>query len=95
MKTVFARAIVALSLVSLPASALAASKTKGTHHHTTVAPSEEGVAPAEKPAKHHHHSHKSAKTNTSGKSSEVASHHAHKDKAPVAAKSVPAEPLAH
>jgi hypothetical protein len=93
MKTVFARAVVALSLVSLPASALAASKAKVTHHHTVA----NTDAPAEKPAKHHHH--KTAKTTKPAKpgadSTAVASHHSHKDKAPVASKSVPAEPLVH
>jgi hypothetical protein len=93
MKTVFARAVVALSLVSLPTSALAASKAKGTHHHTVA----NTDAPAEKPTKHHHH--KSAKTAKPAKpgadTTAVASHHSHKDKAPVASKSVPAEPLVH
>ncbi|HEY3667654.1 MAG TPA: hypothetical protein VGL19_16740 [Polyangiaceae bacterium] len=92
MKTVFARAVVALSLVSLPATALAA-KSKGTHHHTVA----NTDAPAEKPAKHHHH--KSAKTAKPAKpgseGTAVASHHSHKDKAPVASKSVRAEPLVH
>ncbi|HEX7451066.1 MAG TPA: hypothetical protein VIK01_13425 [Polyangiaceae bacterium] len=94
MKTVFARAVVALSLVSLPASALAASKAKGTHHHTVA----NTDAPAEKPTTKHHH-HKSAKTAKPAKpgadGTAVASHHSHKDKAPVASKSVPAEPLVH
>jgi hypothetical protein len=93
MKTVFARAIVALSLVSLPASALTASKAKGTHHHTVA----NADAAAEKPTKHHHH--KTAKTSKPEKpgseTTAVASHHSHKDKAPVASKSVPAEPLEH
>ena len=92
MKTVFARAVVALSLVSLPATALAA-KSKGTHHHTVA----NTDAPAEKPTKHHHH--KSAKTAKPAKPgadrTAVASHHSHKDKAPVASKSVSAEPLVH
>jgi hypothetical protein len=92
MKTVFARAVVALSLISLPASALAASKAKGTHHHTVA----KTDAPAEKPTKHHHKTAKTAKPAKPGAdSTAVASHHSHKNKAPVASKSVPAEPLAH
>ncbi len=92
MKTVFARAVVALSLVSLPASALTGSKAKAAHHHTT-APSDE--APAAKVTKHHHHAHKTAKTSTPEKANAIASHRSHKDPAPVASKSVPAEPLSH
>ena len=97
MKTVFARAVVALSLVSLPASALAASKAKHHHHTDTSAPAEGDAAPVEKStSKHHHHSHKTAKNDkgekSGGKTKAVATS-GHSHKAPVASKSIPAEPL--
>ena len=97
MKTVFARAVVALSLVSLPASALAASKAKHHHHTDASAPADGDAAPAPKPAtKHHHHSHKTAKNDKvekSGEKTKAVATAGHSHKAPVASKSIPAEPL--
>ncbi|MEP7053476.1 MAG: hypothetical protein ABJB12_24135 [Pseudomonadota bacterium] len=96
MKTVFARAVVALSLVSLPASALAASKAKHHHHTDSSAPANGDAALAPKPTTKHHSSHKTAKNDKLQKSGEkpkalASSGHSHK--APVASKSIPAEPL--
>jgi hypothetical protein len=52
MKTAFARALVALSLISLPASALASTKAAGKHSHT--------VANKDPKKKTKHHGHKAA-----------------------------------
>lgn len=52
MKTAFARALVALSLVSLPATALASTKASGKHNHS--------VASKEPKKKAKHHAHKSS-----------------------------------
>ncbi|MEO7033701.1 MAG: hypothetical protein ABI548_07460 [Polyangiaceae bacterium] len=96
MKTVFARAVVALSLVSLPASALAASKAKHHHHTDTSSPAEGDAAPAERPtSKHHHHSHKTAKNDKGekGEKTKAVATSGHSHKAPVASKSIPAAPL--
>jgi len=97
MKTVFARAVVALSLVSLPASALAASKAKHHHHADASAPSDSDAIPAAKPTtKHHHTSHKTAKNDKlpkSGEKAKAVASSGHSHKAPVASKSIPAEPL--
>lgn len=54
MNTVFARAVLALSLVALPASALASTKTSAKHSHSVA---KKDILPKKKGK---HHGHKSA-----------------------------------
>ena len=51
MNNVFARALVALSLVAVPASAVASTKTASAHHHGSA----KKDAPGKKKSKHHGH----------------------------------------
>ncbi|MES1172782.1 MAG: hypothetical protein ABUL62_00545 [Myxococcales bacterium] len=78
MNTVFARAVLALGLVALPASALASTKASTKHGHSVA---HKEAAPTKKKGKHHGH-----KSNaTKGVAATPA-------KPSVAAKAAPAEP---
>ena len=80
MKTAFARAAVALCLISLPASALASAKAAGKHSHT--------VANKDPKKKSKHHGHKAGKAVTAKPSEDhgAAASKASEDHATAAAK---------